>query len=417
MAEIININNINKLCFRLKDTKQNYGTLSVHLMDISNKAPGKDDNKFRVIRGLPTYQYLSKSASAIFKPETYKKSEKLFLNIHFQMIEGSSELHIGTFETNTKFNGKKYEDINRFVFVRKKLSSNKDDTFAMVKCIDENKNCKYAIEIKEESESSYFYPDLRWYEFISKDNVGNYMINVIDKKGNDLLLNINSFSYNPSVTINIGGKDIKTLSNEDNDNFLLNDKISYIIKKDDFANQEYIYIKVKNNDNSAHILYGINYQISDGKIPIESGMLYSYQISKNFVFNPKYKNCEGDSIININTFSNVLSVNGHNPENNLIQISPINEFSLSNDKIQGDKIVNFEVHENSVNSRIFIEIGHLYRNKLTQKGEITYSYLFKKSTGNKFVLNFRKFSNVPAKIIYNGNEITINKLSNSIIIE
>ena len=413
------INGFNSVCFELSDSNQkDFGTLSLELMDISIKElPKKDYNEYRVIRALPTNHYLSSSASFVFKPEVFLKNETNVLNIHFKMIEGVSQLSIGKFK-NSEFNiEKEYTDFNGFIFVRESLSNYNDKTFAMVECTDENKNCKYIIEIKEESENSYFYPDLRWYNFISKNNIGNFMINVKDKQNNDLLLNINSFSYNPTVVINIGGKDVKTLSNKDNDNFLLNNKISYIIKKDDFANQEYIYIKVKNNDNSAHILYGINYQISDGKIPIESGILYSYQISKNFVFNPKYKNCEGDSIININTFSNVLSINGHNPENNLIQISPINEFSLSNDIIQGDKIVNFEVHENSVNSRIFIEIGHLYRNKLTQKGEITYSYLFKKSTGNKFVLNFRKFSNVPAKIIYNDNEITINKLSKSIIIE
>jgi hypothetical protein len=62
-------------------------------------------------------------------------------------------------------------------------------------------------------------------------------------------------------------------------------------------------------------------------------------------------------------------------------------------------------------------MGHLYRNKLTKNGEVTYSYLFKKSSGIKFVLNFRKFSNVPAKIKYGGEEISINKLSKSIIIE
>ena len=413
------INGFNSVCFELSDSNQkDFGTLSLELMDISIKElPKKDYNEYRVIRALPTYHYLSSSASFVFKPEVFLKNETNVLNIHFKMIEGVSQLSIGKFKNNEFNIEKEYKDFNGFIFVRESLSNYNDKTFAMVKCTDENKNCKYIIEIKEESENSYFYPDLRWYNFISKNNIGNFMINVKDKQNNDLLLNINSFSYNLTVVINIGGKDVKTLSNKDNDNFLLNNKISYIIKKDDFANQEYIYIKVKNNDNSAHILYGINYQISDGKIPIESGILYSYQISKNFVFNPKYKNCEGDSIININTFSNVLSINGHNPENNLIQISPINEFSLSNDIIQGDKIVNFEVHENSVNSRIFIEIGHLYRNKLTQKGEITYSYLFKKSTGNKFVLNFRKFSNVPAKIIYNDNEITINKLSKSIIIE
>ena len=408
IAEIIDIKNINKLCFKLKESNLIYGTLSVHLMDISNKDPDKDkDNKFRVIRGLPTYHYLSKESAAIFKPETYINSQKLILNVHFQMIEGTSELYI---------NDKKYEGINRLVFVRKELSSNNDDTVAMVKCID-GTNCKYAIEIKEESEKSYLYPELRWYDFISKDNIGNYMINVSDKKSNDLLLNINTFSYNPSVVITIGSKKIQ-LTNENNDNFLLNNKISYLIKNEDFANVESIYIEVKNTDSSdSHILYGINYQINDNNIiPLESGMLYSYQLSKAFSFIHKYQNYEGDSIININTFSNEISVNSQKPENSLIQLTKKIDFSLSA-LSQGDKIVNFEVHENSASSRIFIEMGHLYRNKLTKNGEVTYSYLFKKSSENEFVLNFRKFSNVPAKIKYGGEGIVINKLSKSIIIE
>ena len=411
------VNGFDSVCFEINDSNQNaIGTLSLELMDISINEPKKDDNEYRVIRALPTYHYLYKSASFVFKPEVYNLKSDNVLNIHFKMIEGASQLSIGKF-SNSKFNiEKEYKDFNRFVSVRKKLSSNSDDTFAMVKCIDETKNCKYVIEIKEETENSYFFPDFRWYDFISKNNIGKYMINVKDKTNNDLLLNINSFSYNPSVVITIGNKNIP-LTNKNNDNFLLNNKISYIIQKVDFASQEYIYIKVTNTDNSDHILYGINYQIKDDKIPLESGMLYSYQLSSSLDFNYKYKNYNGDSIININTFSNEMLANSQKPENNLIQISSKNEFSISNDKIQGDNIVNFEVHENSANSRIFIEIGHLYRNKLAKKGEITYSYLFSKSGGNKYILNFRKFSNVLAKIIYNGNGITINKLSKSIIIE
>jgi len=418
------VNGFDSVCFEINDSNQNaIGTLSLELMDISINEPKKDDNEYRVIRALPTYHYLYKSASFVFKPEVYNLKSDNVLNIHFKMIEGVSQLSTGTF-TNSGFNiNKEYTHFNGFIFVRESLSTYNDKTFAMVKCIDKKSNCKYVIEIKEESEKSYFYPDLRWYEFISKNNIGNYMINVKDKKNNDLLLNINSFSYNPSVDITIGSKNI-TLTNKNNDNFLLNNKISYNIQKSDFASQEYIYIKVTNTDNSDHIFYGINYQVNDGKIPLESGILYSYQLSSPLNFNHKYKNYEDDSIININTFSNDISINSQKPENNLIQLTKLKEFTL-NAPAQGDKIVNFEVHENSANSSIFIEIGHLYRNKLTQNREITYSYLFKKSTGNKFVINFRKFSNVPAKIIYTLNksnkdeakEITINKLSKSIIIE
>jgi len=53
------------------------------------------------------------------------------------------------------------------------------------------------------------------------------------------------------------------LTNKDNDNYLLNNKIS--------------------------LFHRINYQIKDDKIPLESGILYSYQLSASTSLNFYHK--------------------------------------------------------------------------------------------------------------------------------
>ena len=62
------------------------------------------------------------------------------------MIEGVSQLSIGKFKNNEFNIEKEYKDFNGFIFVRESLSNYNDKTFAMVKCTDENKNCKVVFQ-------------------------------------------------------------------------------------------------------------------------------------------------------------------------------------------------------------------------------------------------------------------------------
>jgi len=415
------ISGVEQVCFKLDESIQkNIGTLSFQLTAISITEQKIEGNEYRVIRALPTYHYLSKSAYVFIKPKTYPKSTENTLNIRFRMIEGVSQLSTGTLENNEFNSEQKYEDLNSFIFVRGDISFKEDNTYSMVKCI-EGDHCKFVIEIKEESEQSYLYQDFRSNGILNQNADANYMIYVKDKKENDLLVNVNYFPYDSIVNILIDGQPLKSANKKEN--FLLDNKISFIIPQDDMKN-DYINIIIQynsQNPENSKILYDINYQINSNTIPFESGMLYYYRLSENPKFIVAYKNYQDVSIININTFSYDIEIGGKKPENGLIQLINKNEFSL--DKNEEDKIINFEAHENSGNSRIFIEIGHLYRNKLTKttrNGEITYSYIFKKSENrstNKFVINFRKFSDIPASIIYNDISIETYKLSKLIIIE
>ena len=425
MIDFFDIEKYNSICFKI-DSNSQIGGLSFEI--IETEATSKDvviKNRFHIIRGLPTHHHLKSGTAGFYRPETYK-NQNFIISIHFHMTKGISNLYLekcnGTCsyeESKIVDKEKQFQDINGFIYVNEK-SSNDSNIFAIVYCPKEENECEFDIEMKEKTEETYLYKDLRIYSFISKEK-GLFKIN--EDVGNSYaVINVNYFPPENSITITLNDKEINNAIKYN----MFENKIYYKIKLNQIGDGR---ISIESHKTT---YCGINYEIKEEKeldiYSLESGFLYYNQDEKGvFSFNNKYMNFSENYILNLYTFGNKLKFNQNNEDsdNNLIQEllkgNQLSSFTIEKSEDPVDKFFfNIEVHEIAKNIKIFIENGHIYKNRLnSENNEAIYSYILNKDeeNNNKIVINFKKYSGISAKIQLNNKSFEVSKLSKFLILE
>ena len=418
-------NKAKQICFSIDNTKENYdfGSLSFELMKTNI------NNTFNLIRGLPIHHYLAKGKAAIYSPERYIK-EKNFIKINFHMTKGKTFLYLidcNDCEINyedLKSNYSKYNDINGFISA--KLDYKKHQNLvAIVYCPDEQDECEYDIEMKQDGEETYLYNNLRIFSFADYDEI--YKINTKGINEN-IAISVNSFNSEPDVKIFNNKSELinnKTL-------YFMNNKYVYIIGNNAIQNNDNIFIEI--NDKNNNYYYGIYYEINsiENNISLETGMLYFNKLddvnAANFYFINKGEDCK-ENHVNVNTFGNSLTLKYNdtvkNPDNDLINadLNSCTSFSIEDGNNNDNKnVFNIEYNEKTNHNKIIIDYGYMYTNRLTSTdNEAVYSLILfneENNSDNKYIINFRKYTNTEVNLIIKDvNETTIKGLSKIIVLD
>ena len=427
MIHLINKQDSNVFCFTINNNNNVYdfGSLSFDVSKINIET-----KQFYIIRGLSIHQYLESDTAAFYRPKNYINSEDINIKIKFHMTKGNSKLYLTECtEENCPVSGTineltHYPDINGFISIKKTIPN--ENWVALVQCID--MECEFDIEIKEETEKTYLYQNLRLFSFIENDNE-KFIINTKELSNQDILININSFNKEPNVLISFNDNKNEEFKHEED--YFMENKLVYKITQDDIKNKEYLYVEVNGDTN---YYYGIFYEINNpNHRDLENGVLYYKELDDTtFNFINKNKECKTSNILNVNTFGNDLKLIYNSEEftsdNNLInlEINNCNSFQInainreSND-FTGNPLFNMGYNENSNHNKILIEHGYMYMNRLnTKNNEAVYSLILFKDQDDKnnlYVINFRKYSDITVTLTYNGNEKTLNELSKMIVLE
>ena len=397
--------NYNKVIFQNIGNKENT-TLSFDVFQLGN-------NFYNIIRGLPQRNILYSNMTAFYKPYSYSnKSEIVVINSH--IIKGHPNFYI---YTDTNDNNSKIPDINGFISFKYTINTEKP-TYAKVECPSEE--CIFDIDMKGIEEFTYLIKDYKMFSFLEKSIIDKYQINVNNVDNNNyLLINIHYPIQAPNVSIDNLKKDLNEYKIK-----LIENVISYNIPITDVDRKKSdIFINITTN-NPEGIFYGINYEIktqSNYEINLENGIAY-YMDSKNNINSKKFiirRNTDSKLVINVNTFGNdlELTINSskYTPKNNLIYIElnkTLDEYfslSIKNNTPYSEQYINLFIYEPQY-SKIFIQEGVLYNNKLTEdNNEINYSLYLNKS--RKYILNFRKYSTRNVKITINNKTFIISKFT------
>ena len=421
MVEEYEINKDNSICFyKTFDEFGEFGSISFEIIPTKNEDKTTDviiDN-FPIIRDLWTCHYLKPGTAALYKPEVYESNNSVAkFSIHitkgnlslFIVDCNNSSLNNCSLKKEDFSNLKSYQDINGFISSKENIPSIYDNINALVLCdseIDGNQNqenCMFEIEIKNENEDTYLFPDFRIHSFIVDEKPEKYIINKKDINKENLFININYFINKPKIIFEPNIIEMEEV--ESNQIYTMKNKLSFRIKKDKI-NVDYLNVTI----NGEKILYyGINFQINedDNTNLIENNILYYYQPNEKitkFDFISKDKS-NYEYILNINTFGNNLCLKLENgslirPDNDLIQIYSNNfsSFEISNDNMDEEEksnyLFNIEYHEQTEKKKIYIEDGYLYKNRINQYiKEVDYYFIaLKNDSTDRLLINFRKDS-------------------------
>ena len=438
MTHIIHTNIDKKICFTFEPTTiYNFGSISFEVMESKNSSDNiVIYNNFPVIRGLWTHHYLLKNTATFYKPEIYLNGQKVKVNFH--MTKGYLELYKASCDGEScnfkeSITLPKYNDINGFISIKEEESN---DYSPLVYCTNENDNyCEFDIEIKNVEEPSYLFENLKVYSFNFEDDKETYKINTkeLEEEKKNIIINIYSFYDEPNILIYNNNNEeipIKPLNY-----YLMKNKLYYRIPYEDYDKTDYLDIRIdgKDGDGKSKFYYGINYQLkTENEIAtysLENSVLYYYQIKEkeinfDFINKDKDKDFLYTYILSVNSFGNelALKINEKNKEyfNNYIQkeLNNNDTFEIS-DENGNDSLDLFNLEYHELSNKIFIELGHLYKNQLNKKNnEIVYTlFIFNINDENKIVINFRKYSSTSVKIEFDNCEPnTINELSKLIIL-
>ena len=430
MIHLINTQESNSFCFEISNNNNVYdfGSLSFDVKKINSEI-----KQFYIIRGLPTHQHLESDTAVFYRPKYYINSQDINIKVKFHMTKGNSKLYLTSCtEENCPVLENineliPYHDINGFISIKENIPD--ENWGALVQCFDVE--CEFDIEMKEETEKTYLYQNLRLFSFIEKDNE-KFIINTKELSNQDILININSFNKEPNVLISFDGKNNEEFKPEED--YFMENKLVYKINKDVFKNKEYLYVEV--NGNTSYY-YGIFYEINNpNHRNLENGVLYYKELDgTTFNFINKNEECDTSNILNVNTFGNDLELIYNDNKipipsyNNLINLEidncksfQINVNNGESNDFTGNPLFNMVYNENSNHNKILIEHGYIYMNRLNSNNNIAvYSLIYFKgqdNVNNLYVINFRKYSDINLTLSYNNdNKKNINELSKMIILE
>ena len=397
-----NLNKYTKVIFN-KIGDEEHATLSFDVLYLGN-------SNYSIIRGLPQRNILYYNMTALYKPDNYPSESKMAV-INSHIIKGNPNFYYYT-NPNSNVNNK-IISVNGFISFKYEINK-ENPTYLKVEC--PSNECIFDIDMKSNDEFTYLIKDYKMFCFLGKSDIDKYQINVNNINNQYyLLINIHYPTLPPNITID----NLKKNSDEYKIN-LIENVISYNILIEDIDKEKsdniFIYISAIN---LAGVYYGINYEIKEENnknINIENDIAYLIDLendinSKNFIVR---KNPDSKLIINLNTFGNdlVLKIgdNEHIPTNNLIHIEfDENEeekeeyysLNIRNNSRIIDRYINLYTYEPTSDTKIFIQEGIEYNNKLTNNNN-GLSYYLHLNKRKEYNLYFSKYSNSNIKITINN---------------
>ena len=384
------INNYTKVIF-YNMGKEEYATLSFDVLYLGN-------NNYNIIRGFPQRNILHYNMTALYKPDNYSSKSKMAV-INSHIIRGHPNFYL---YKNKNENERIISDINGFISLKNAIDK---EEFIYVKVECPSEECIFDIDMKGIDEFTHLKKDYKIFCFLEKSDIDKYQINVNNINNNDyLLINIHYPIQPPNVTIDYLKKNLDEYKIS-----LIENIISYNIpiREIDRDKSDNIFINITTNNS---VYYGINYEIKEENnknIYLENCIAYIIDLKNDI--NPKNyiirQNTDSKLIINVNTFGNdlVLKIDNseYKPINNLIhlELDKIPEekekyyyFNITNNSKISDQYINLYIYEPSSNSKIFIQEGIIYNNKLTNNNnELNYYLHLNKS--KEYILYFSKYSN------------------------
>ena len=452
MAKKLEINNTcSGICFKLNNNENN-GSMSFEIKPLKNEASQGNiiiPNNY-IIRDLWTHHYLYSGTASLYKPEVYNINNLVesFAKISFHIIKGNPLLYIEycnstnndksncSFTEGNFIEKKNYQDLNGFISDKKNIASIYDNLTALIYCPKEqNKDCEFDIEIKNENEETYLFPNFRIHSFIINGKNESYKIYEKDINKKYLSIDVNYFPFEAELEIykdnvNIKENSIQKIYTEKN-------KLSYLILNETSI-ENYLSIKISGNTNLYYGIY-IKTITEEERLThtIENNILYYYQPKEKntyFDFINKEPNYLCSYILNLNTFGNdlILKINNFKkiePDNDLIQVQLNNNDSFIIENLKHNEsekyLFNIEYHEILEHNKTIIENGLIYKNSINfyNKEANYYFFLFKNDMIEKIVINIRKDSDIPISIeiigINNNNNspIKVKELSKIIVFE
>ena len=405
--------NYKKVTFA-KSGNKDFAALSFDVLKLEN------NNNFKVIRGLPQRNILYNGMTAIYKPEIYSsESKNEVINSH--IIKGKFSFSIT--KNNLALSDIDIPIINGYASYKNKIEEN-NPIYAKVTCL--NDECVFDIEMKGAEEITYFKKDYKVFSLLDNSNSDKYQIDIKDIESNNyLLINVYYLKEKPDVTID-NFSELNTYKTDLTENVLYYNIPIEILKN---VNPENIIINISTNKDEG-IYYGISYEITknNNEMYLEKNTVYIINLDTEINQNNFKIKQDSDSklIINANSFSNNLTLTlddkSYTSKNNLIYIE-LNETSVEEYALKikrniapKNKYMNLYIYEPSIDTKILIQEGNIYNNRLTKENS-EINYLIYLPNDAKYLFNFRKYSMNDVKITINNILQPISKLSELINFE